>query len=523
MAEVKETTELWTPLGIVNVELDGTPIPFILTQLEPLEYTSPDIAGRYRIDVGFIPDGKEHFLSCSLHPNQPVSGGSESGENLECGGYYNKDESIKVSIGLHADGGYYWKNGKQIRNESFDYDAEIVQRGSVFHNEYITLPSTKTSHYVFGVCWILDCDNEREVQTWYGADPWIMLQDNPIETCYGWYLEKTVTIETKSGKSFSGDVCGFGCSIDGKEKYEREEPYIEVYDGDCITVLFEQEICRIVETPAAVSENEGLLSEASAMDSFWYCGIEFEDLQTVYSYISDLGEIPIGTYVEVPLGYKNTIRIGIVRYCGLFSEQDVPYPIEKTKHILRIVPFDEHKEQAVFPPKKDTTRERPTMSYPRSSAPWIHFNLGFTDMHLRISDYSNDDNENYDDRWCCVDLTVEGGTGVLNYAISSDIMLSGEVDTLEYLIENLLNGQMTEPQTMELLEPNLRFAFLPEYAEMDFQIILWDDAPSESYISLRFYGEYLQSFLTYLQLITRKLSMSSPQVQKSIEADILRP
>lgn len=251
----KNIKELQTPLGVVTVEADGKTIPFALTKLAPVDYICPDVTGRYRIDVDFIPDGRKHYLSCVLHPNQPILDDLESGENLECGGYYSKDEKIKVSIGLYGDGGYYRENGKEQRNDSFDYDAEITQRGGVFQNEYITLPFTKTTHYVFGVCWIMDCNREREAQTWYGADPWIMMDKSLTETTYVKLLSKNVTVETADGRCFSGVVSGYGSSIDGKEEFGVEEPFIEIQNGNSVTVLFKHEIRQLVAAPSDGSDS----------------------------------------------------------------------------------------------------------------------------------------------------------------------------------------------------------------------------------------------------------------------------
>ena len=44
---------------------------------------------------------------------------------------------------------------------------------------YIILPNTKTEQYTFGVSWIndvgwddiIDNQNDRDTQTWFGADP----------------------------------------------------------------------------------------------------------------------------------------------------------------------------------------------------------------------------------------------------------------------------------------------------------------------------------------------------------------
>ena len=169
--------ELITPLGKIQVLFDETPISYSITQLEVLENLCPDVVARYKIEVDYIPDGKEHLISCCLYPSQPVKGYSESGEHLECCGYYNNDETIKVSIGIEADTGYIFNDkGQLIRdNDEYDYDSEFMEKDGIFYNSYALLPFTKTTHYVFGVAWIFDCTSiERDTQTWFGADPTLM-------------------------------------------------------------------------------------------------------------------------------------------------------------------------------------------------------------------------------------------------------------------------------------------------------------------------------------------------------------
>ncbi len=67
------------------------------------------------------------------------------------------------------------------------------------------------------------------------------------ESSYDEYLYKKVTIKCDDGQSFSGVVCSYGCSVDGKEEYGIEEPYIELDTGGSITVLFEHDIESIQE------------------------------------------------------------------------------------------------------------------------------------------------------------------------------------------------------------------------------------------------------------------------------------
>ena len=89
----------------------------------------------------------------------------EPGENLELKSFYNGD--IKLSIGMEGESGYI--DGKRI-DTSYDYDNEYMDDGV----EYVILNSTKTSNYLFGIAWIINYNENNEVQTWFGADPTLM-------------------------------------------------------------------------------------------------------------------------------------------------------------------------------------------------------------------------------------------------------------------------------------------------------------------------------------------------------------
>lgn len=82
---------------------------------------------------------------------------------------------------------------------------------------------------------------------------------------------------------------------------------------------------------------------------YWYCGVKVKGVGTVYSYISDNGEIPVGSYVEVPFGQENRPMIGCVMTCGEYSEQSAPYPVDRTKHIIRIATAQEYLAQTSIP------------------------------------------------------------------------------------------------------------------------------------------------------------------------------
>ena len=73
-------------------------------------------------------------------------------------------------------------------------------------------------------------------------------------------------------------------------------------------------------------------------------------MENVYSYISDSGEIPSGSYVMVPFGSHNAPKIGIVKSCGEYTAENAPYPVERTKHIIREATAEEYENQPPIPP-----------------------------------------------------------------------------------------------------------------------------------------------------------------------------
>ena len=172
-------TELITPLGTITLEIDAQRASFELTRLRPVEHICPDIAGRFMLEVEFEPDRKRHMICCKLLPSEPVRQYPEPGERFECQSYYSEDEKTKVSIGIEADE-LYWhdENGALQRDSEYDYDGFFEKLNDAFRSGFELFDFTRTSHYVFGVSWIFNCDDERDTQTWYGADPTLMKKKN---------------------------------------------------------------------------------------------------------------------------------------------------------------------------------------------------------------------------------------------------------------------------------------------------------------------------------------------------------
>ena len=65
-----------------------------------------------------------------------------------------------------------------------------------------------------------------------------------------------------------------------------------------------------------------------------YCAVEFEEDGRRYYYISDDEEIAVGDFVLVPAGKENRRSVAQVVEIGFYQEDQVPFPVERTKYIL---------------------------------------------------------------------------------------------------------------------------------------------------------------------------------------------
>lgn len=163
--------KLNTPFGEMAVMIDGQPIDYTAQKGSDNDVLWPDVRNRYQIVVRYVPDGKKHSLSCIFSPICSYKKVPESAERLECQSFYGS-QRVKMSIGLECEAGYI---GGVRASEAYDYDADYLDNGMV----YIIMPETKAEKYVFGIAWIDDVgwddpindEHNRDVQTWYAADP----------------------------------------------------------------------------------------------------------------------------------------------------------------------------------------------------------------------------------------------------------------------------------------------------------------------------------------------------------------
>lgn len=152
--------KLITPLGEIRIEIDDKLVDYDYKCMKS-DARFEKLGGRYFIYVPIEIDGKAHTISCRISGYIPSDKDMlEPGENLELKSFYSSE--TKLSIGMKGDMGL-----QSGIDTLFDYDNNYLDDGV----QYVILPTTKTSEYVFAIAWLDNYRCHDETLTWFGADP----------------------------------------------------------------------------------------------------------------------------------------------------------------------------------------------------------------------------------------------------------------------------------------------------------------------------------------------------------------
>jgi hypothetical protein len=146
-----------TPFGIIQILIDNTIESFHHRSIAINEQLFPNVDAAHRINIKVENDGKSHTIRIRLM-NCDVGGNVESGETLEAISFYKNNG--KITIGCYASFG--------------DSAAYNLGYDGFYHSDGIQInipPTTQTQEYKFGICWIKECTDKNDIQTWFGADP----------------------------------------------------------------------------------------------------------------------------------------------------------------------------------------------------------------------------------------------------------------------------------------------------------------------------------------------------------------
>lgn len=168
---------------------------------------------------------------------------------------------------------------------------------------------------------------------------------------------------------------------------------------------------------------------------------------------------------------------------------------------------------------------------------WLKLDIGGIDFHFRISEYKKSTQENWDDEWCDVDLTLQSRKW-LDYHINSDeTLLALEVEELRDSIDALLKDGLENYEHKECVEPDFEFHLYPKEdlrnnprftyvapgheildVHMDFSVTFWDreGCLSSNRLLMEFDRDDLEKLLCYLNLVTKAVSKDDDTVKKAI-------
>lgn len=89
----------------------------------------------------------------------------------------------------------------------------------------------------------------------------------------------------------------------------------------------------------------------AAMAYYQYCMVQFREKGAAYAYLTGGVPLEAGAFVVVPVGRFGAEKLGRVTEVFICTEQDAPYPPERTKFVLR------RAAETAFP-KRDATSKR---------------------------------------------------------------------------------------------------------------------------------------------------------------------
>ena len=164
---------------------------------------------------------------------------------------------------------------------------------------------------------------------------------------------------------------------------------------------------------------------------------------------------------------------------------------------------------------------------------WLKMNLDGIIVELSIQRYVKKENRTSDEygHWCEVGFSFSSEPW-LNYNKENDeVFLSYEVDDLAAALDDLLNDKLSEPTTVELIEPDFCFELLPKedlrnnsrvlYIQpgheivdisMEWKISFWHNGLTANYLTVTLDRIEITNLRDYLFLVTGQYDESTPVI-----------
>lgn len=147
-------------------------------------------------------------------------------------------------------------------------------------------------------------------------------------------------------------------------------------------------------------------------------------------------------------------------------------------------------------------------------------NLSGIDVILRIDNYQSPSKHDFGDWWCDCGFSFRMGklAEIINYRKDHDeILTPEEVDWLADSLTELLDGRITEPKELSMVEPDFNFWLYPikdlradpkytyiapghEYQDIyvEWRVYFWNGGLTDNYLNITLYREDIIALRDYL-------------------------
>ena len=171
---------------------------------------------------------------------------------------------------------------------------------------------------------------------------------------------------------------------------------------------------------------------------------------------------------------------------------------------------------------------------------WLKLNLDGIALSLRIRQYKKVKVDDWDSTWCKTDFSFIAEPWLKYIKEDDEVLLAREVDDLVEALEKLLADQLSTPTEFTCIEPDFIFELTPtedlrsnprfvyirpgcEIADIDLEwkVFFWHEGLTGNYLSVALARPDIECLLTYLKVVTGRLSEKDEQVQTLIAKGIL--
>lgn len=156
---------------------------------------------------------------------------------------------------------------------------------------------------------------------------------------------------------------------------------------------------------------------------------------------------------------------------------------------------------------------------------WLTLDLNGILLNLKITGFTNCKHTSTGDNWCEFELSLNADN-LIDYYNQGCLALPDELESLISAINALIKGKIQLSKRIEFIEPDLSFVLVPSDETYDIRlemrVMFWNGRPSDNYLSVSFYRDNIKAFLTYLELVSKRLKTDDKTVQKYISENVFR-